>query len=80
LSKNLLVFIQKAVENKLNTLETKLLHKNVSYKGNFEKAIEKNEVTLVGAPFHSFNCPTKHLKTEEQISLGVLQHRREFQN
>jgi len=58
----------------------KLLHKNVSYKGNFEKAIDKNELTLLGAPFDNFNCPTKHLKTAEQISLGVLPHRPELQN
>jgi len=58
----------------------KLLHKNVSDKGNFEKAIDKNEFTLWEAPFDNFNCPTKHLKTAEQISLGVLQHRPEFQN
>jgi len=51
----------------------------VSYKGHFETAIDKNKFTLVGAAFDNFNCPAKYLKTAEQISLGVLQHRPEFQ-
>jgi len=27
----------------------------------------------------TFNCPTKHLKIAEQVSLGVLQHPNQFQ-
>jgi len=34
-----MAFIQKAVERKLNTLEIKFLHKNVSYDRNFAKVL-----------------------------------------
>jgi len=36
-------FIQKAVEGKLNTSETKFLHKNVSDDRHFAKVVEKHE-------------------------------------
>jgi len=35
-----MAFIQKAVERKLNTLEIKFLHKNVSYDRNFAKVLQ----------------------------------------
>jgi len=40
--KTLVVFIQKAMEQKLYTLEIKFLHKNVSYDRNFVNLIAKN--------------------------------------
>ena len=39
LPKKFMAFIQKAVERKLNTLEIKFLHKNVSYDRNFAKVL-----------------------------------------
>ena len=47
LSKNWVVFIPNAVEQKLNTLEINFLH-NVSYDRPFANAIDKNEVFLGG--------------------------------
>jgi len=77
-AKKLVVFIKKAVERKLTTLEIQLLHKNDSYDRHFAKVIERNELFLLGETLDnwsvnlSFTCSTKHLKTVEQVSFDVL--------
>jgi len=46
--KKLAVLIKNAVEHKVNMLEKKFLHKNVSYDHNFANAIETNELFVGG--------------------------------
>ena len=81
---NLVVFVRKSVEQKLNTLK-KSFYRKMSVTTVTLQSHCKNELFLVGELLvnlkgkFTFDCPTKHLKIAEQVSLGVLQHPTKFQ-
>ena len=84
LAKNLVVLIQKAAKHKLNTLEITFLHNKCQLWPSLCESNWKKWTFFWWEQLWNlkckctFNCLTKRLKMEEQVSLGVIQHPTKF--